>query len=64
VGDDWQVDMYVNNLTDERAIYQFSSGPPIIWQAAQIAEGRLHHQSAFVARPREFGMRYTKRWGG
>jgi outer membrane receptor protein involved in Fe transport len=64
VGDDWQVDMYVNNLTDERAIYQFSSGPPIIWQAAQIAEGRLHHQSAFVARPREFGVRYTKRWGG
>jgi len=64
VGDDWQVDMYVNNLTDERAIYVYSSGPPIVWQAAQIAEGRAHHQSAYINRPREFGMRYTKRWGG
>ena len=64
VGSDWQVDVFINNLTDERAIYSYSSGPPIIWQAAQIAEGRLHHQSAFVARPREIGVRYTKSWGG
>ena len=64
VGDDWQVDVYVNNLTDERAIYVYSSGPPIVWQAAQIAEGRLHHQSAYINRPRELGVRYTKRWGG
>ncbi len=64
VGSDWQVDVFINNLTDERAIYSYSSGPPIVWQAAQIAEGRLHHQSAYVNRPREFGVRYTKRWGG
>jgi outer membrane receptor protein involved in Fe transport len=64
VGDDWQVDVYVNNLTDERAIYTYSSGPPIVWQAAQIAEGRMHHQDAYINRPREFGVRYTKRWGG
>ncbi len=64
VGDDWQVDVYVNNLTDERAIYTYSSGPPIVWQAAQIAEGRMHHQDAYINRPRELGVRYTKRWGG
>ncbi len=63
VGDDWQVDVFVNNLTDERAFYTIASGPPIVWQAAQIAEGREHHQNAYVNRPREFGMRYTKRWG-
>jgi outer membrane receptor protein involved in Fe transport len=63
VGDDWQVDLYVNNLTDERAVYSNNSGPPIIWQAAQIAEGRLHHLDQYVNRPREFGVRYMKRWG-
>jgi len=62
-GDDWQVDVFVNNLTDERAVYSYSSGPPIVWQAAQLAEGRDHHQSAYVNRPREFGVRYMKRWG-
>ncbi len=63
VGDDWQVDVFVNNLTDERAIYSYSSGPPIVWQAAQLAEGRAHHQSAYVNRPREIGVRFMKRWG-
>jgi len=64
VGDDWQFDVFVNNLTDERAIYSYTSGPPIVWQAGQIAEGREHHQNAYINRPREFGVRYMKRWGG
>jgi outer membrane receptor protein involved in Fe transport len=63
VGDDWQVDLFINNVTDERAFYAKTSGPPIVWQAAQIAEGREHHQDAYVNRPMEFGVRYTKRWG-
>jgi outer membrane receptor protein involved in Fe transport len=63
VGDDWQVDMFVNNVTDERAIYSYDSGPPIVYQAAQISEGRLHHLDAYVNRPREFGVRFMKRWG-
>jgi outer membrane receptor protein involved in Fe transport len=62
VGDRWQVDLFLNNLTDERAIYSYDSGPPIVWQAAQLAEGRPHHLDAFVARPREFGVRFTKSW--
>jgi iron complex outermembrane receptor protein len=63
VGADWQLDVFVNNLTDERAIYSYTSGPPFAWQAAQLAEGRAHHQTGYVNRPREFGMRYMKRWG-
>jgi outer membrane receptor protein involved in Fe transport len=63
VGDDWQVDVFVNNLTDERAIYSYASGPPFAWGAAQLAEGRAHHQDAYVNRPREFGVRFMKRWG-
>jgi len=63
VGDTWQVDLFVKNVTNERAIYTYSSGPPFAWQAAQLAEGRAHHQTAYVNRPREIGMRYTKRWG-
>jgi len=61
VGDDWQVDLFLNNLTDERAIYTYG-GAPGTWAAGQLAEGRLNHQSAFVARPREFGVRFTKSW--
>ena len=49
VGDDWQVDLFINNLTDERAIYTYG-GAPGVWAAAQLAEGRPHHQDAYVAR--------------
>jgi outer membrane receptor protein involved in Fe transport len=63
VGDDWQVDLFINNLTDERAIYSYG-GAPGVWAAGQLAEGRPHHQDAYVARPREIGVRFTKSWGG
>ena len=62
VGDDWQVDLFVNNVTDERATYTVQSGA-FEWAAAQTAEGRPHHLTRFTNRPLEFGVRYTKRWG-
>lgn len=62
VGDDWQVDVFVNNIADERATYTVQSDL-FEWTAAQTAEGRAHHQTLFVNRPREFGIRYMKRWG-
>ncbi|MDH4073404.1 MAG: TonB-dependent receptor, partial [Gammaproteobacteria bacterium] len=62
VGEDWQFDVFVNNFTDERAVYTFNDGQ-FEWAAAQMAEGREHHQRLFVARPLEFGLRYMKRWG-
>ena len=51
-----------NNITDERAIYTNNTGQ-FEWGAAQMAEGRAHHQTLYTARPREVGMRYMKRWG-
>ena len=62
VGGDWEVDVFVNNLTDERAIYTSGTGQ-YLWGAANLGEGRPHHQNAYVNRPREFGVRYMKRWG-
>lgn len=62
VGEDWQFDVFVNNLTDERAIYTIQ--PDLFeWAAAQLSEGRTHHQTRYVSRPLEFGVRYMKRWG-
>jgi len=63
VGEDWQFDVFINNLTDERAIYTTQDGV-FEWGAAQTAEGRDHHQTVFTNRPREAGIRFMKRWGG
>ena len=62
IGEDWQVDVFVNNITDERAQYQNQSGI-FEWGAASIQDGREHHQSLYTNRPREVGIRYMKRWG-
>jgi outer membrane receptor protein involved in Fe transport len=61
-GDDWEVSIFVNNITDERAIYTIGSGQ-MNWAFANVAEGHDHFQKRYVARPREFGVRYKKRWG-
>lgn len=62
VGQDWQFDVFVNNLTDERAQYTTATGM-FEWAAASIQDGRPHHQTVYTNRPREFGIRYMKRWG-
>ncbi len=62
IGEDWQVDIFVNNLTDERAVYTTQTGL-FEWGAGSIRDGRPHHQTLFTARPREVGIRYMKRLG-
>jgi iron complex outermembrane receptor protein len=62
-GDSWEVSAFVNNLTDERAIYQTGSGT-FEWAAASSVDGRSHTQKSYVNRPREYGIRLIKRWGG
>lgn len=62
VGEDWQFDIFANNVTDERAQYTTQTGL-FEWAAAQTQDGRPHHQTIFTNRPREFGIRYMKRWG-
>lgn len=62
-GDSWEVSAFVNNLTDERAIYTIGSGA-FEYGAASSTDGREHVQKNYVNRPREFGIRLIKRWGG
>ncbi|MDH5345529.1 MAG: TonB-dependent receptor, partial [Gammaproteobacteria bacterium] len=62
VGEDWQVDVFVNNVTDERAVYT-QQADLFEWAAGQLAEGREHHQTMFISRPLEVGVRFMKRWG-
>jgi outer membrane receptor protein involved in Fe transport len=60
-GEAWEVSLFVNNLTDERA--QYTHGGRFDWAAANLAEGRPHMVRIYTNRPREYGIRYTKRWG-
>ncbi len=62
ISENWQLDVFVNNITDERAIYTNQTGL-FEWGAGQLAEGRPHHLTQFVNRPREVGVRYMYRWG-
>jgi len=62
IAENWQFDVFVNNLTDERAVYTIE--PELFqWVAAQTDEGRDHHEMRYVSRPREAGIRFMYRWG-
>ncbi len=61
-GDDWEASVFINNITDERAALTNNSGQ-FEYGSANIAEGRAHLARVFTNRPREIGIRYTKRWG-
>jgi len=57
----WQVDLFVNNVTDERAQ---------LWQGAALGAwnwGRSgeyeHGHSIYTVRPREYGLRVSAAWG-
>ena len=57
---DWQVDVFVNNLTDERADYWHGTGD-FEWQFSRTNEYEHYHR-VFTNRPREFGLRLAKWW--
>jgi outer membrane receptor protein involved in Fe transport len=61
-GGDWDVSLFVNNITDELAVTDIVGFGD--WQSANLAEGRPHTQTNYTIRPREFGIRLVKRWGG
>lgn len=61
-GEDWELALFVNNLTDERAIYTIGTGQ-MNWAFGNTVDGHEHFQKAYTNRPREFGVRFTKRWG-
>jgi outer membrane receptor protein involved in Fe transport len=62
VGEDWQFDVFVNNITDELAMYTTQTGL-YEWGWASVVDGRDHHQTVYTNRPREVGVRFMKRWG-
>jgi outer membrane receptor protein involved in Fe transport len=59
--EDWEVSLFINNLTDERAQYNIANGDFGNAQA-QSVDGVAHRQYVYTNRPREMGIRYTKSW--
>ena len=58
---DWQVDLFVNNVTDERAqINPWNSTGEYAWGRTGEYE---HHHNVVTVRPREYGFRFITRWG-
>lgn len=58
----WDVSLFVTNLTDERGVFTQGSGA-FEWGAASVADGRAHTQKNYISRPREYGIRFIKRFG-
>jgi len=61
-GDTWEASLFVNNVTDERAIYTTGTGV-FEWGQGQSVDGRERQQTVFTNRPMEMGFRFMKRWG-
>jgi outer membrane receptor protein involved in Fe transport len=58
--DGWQIDVFVNNVTDERA--QVQQGSTHAWQWGRSGEYDRAH-SVYTVRPREYGIRFSAQWG-
>jgi outer membrane receptor protein involved in Fe transport len=57
----WQVDLFVSNLTDERA-QVWQGNPTGAWQWGRSGEYD-HHHNVYTVRPREYGLRFSASWG-
>ena len=53
IGDDWEVNLFVNNLSDERADIAVND-----W----FFDFFFGNARQYVNRPREIGVRYVRRW--
>lgn len=58
---DWQLDLFVSNLTDERAEYTRGTGFFEL-PFSSVQDGRDGVARQYTNRPREFGIRFSKRW--
>ena len=62
-GPTWEATLFVNNLTDERA--QFTNeNNNFLFGSVSNSVGRSNWGAIYTGRPREFGIRVIKRWGG
>ncbi len=57
----WQLDLYINNITDERAQY-FQNTGLFEYPFYHSTEYEAYHR-VYTNRPREFGITWAKRWG-
>jgi outer membrane receptor protein involved in Fe transport len=62
-GEDWEANLYVTNVTDERAILNHANGR-YEYNFGNSIDGRANTARAYTVRPREVGIRFMKRWGG
>ena len=60
IGDDWDIQLFLNNITDERAYYGHASQGGYTQQ--NLEEGRMHVDTVYTNRPREFGIRFVKQF--
>ena len=58
---DWQLDLFINNVTDEMPMVYRSDGS-LDWQFSSTGEYD-HYHAAYTIRPREYGIRFSKSWG-
>jgi outer membrane receptor protein involved in Fe transport len=56
----WQVDLFVSNITDERA--QLDQGSTFAYMWGRTGEYE-HAHTVYTVRPREYGLRISARWG-
>ncbi|MFT5710355.1 MAG: iron complex outermembrane receptor protein [Halioglobus sp.] len=61
-GDTWELSLFVNNVTDERAIFGHSRQGGGTQENTN--DGRFEVNQVYTNRPREYGIRVVKRWGG
>lgn len=60
IGDDWDISLFLNNITDERAYYYHIEQGGYTQQ--NLEEGRMHVDTVYTNRPREFGVRFVKQF--
>jgi len=60
-GADWELHVFVNNVTNERAYYSHANQGGYTQQ--NIDEGRMHVETIYTNRPREYGIRFIKTFG-
>ena len=59
--DRWQVDLFVKNVGDKRAMV-YRSSDTAAWQWGRAGEYQRSNE-IYTVRPREFGVRFLTRWG-
>jgi iron complex outermembrane receptor protein len=58
---EWQFDVFVSNITDERAQYNQGGYSELLFSSVQ--DGRTNWSRVWTNRPREYGLKISKRWG-